>query len=576
MARLVLDRPERRMGSYRLETWMQSWGCGLGPGRRAPWTRCARQAWVFLALAVAVAGCHRRETDVAAANRHGILLIGNGGEVQTLDPDLAGGMIDTNPISALYEGLVTVDETTLAPQPGLAERWDISSDGLTYTFHLRPGLRWSNGEPLTAADFVYSLRRVLSPALGAEYKDVCYPVAGAEAFARGRLRDFSRVGIRALDGTTLQLKLERRTPYFLTLLRDNAWLPVHAAEIERSGAADDRGNPWVHRPPLVSDGPFRLVAWRDHQVVELEKNPHYWDAAHVRLNGLRFFPNESVQGQELAFRAGQLHKTWSLPLAKIAAYRASNPALLHVDPSVECFFVRFNVTRKPFDDPRVRRAFSLAIDREVMVNEVLRAGQTAAGHLVPPAFPGYRPPPGVHLDLVEARRLLAEAGFPGGRGFPQLDYLTIPSETEQRIAETLQQMWRRGLGVEIGISTQEFKVYLQSINGSALNYALSRGRWIPEYPDPLGFLEIMTGGNGVNDTGFADREYDRRLAAADAEPDRERRFAALAEAEAYLLTRSPIAPVYFGTATYLLQPSVRGWKASPLGFHNYKNFAVEP
>ncbi len=527
-------------------------------------------------LLVTTAACHQRETDVAVGNRTGHLLIGNGGDIQYLDPHTAGGLIDHYPISAMFEGLVTLDETTLQPRPGMAERWDVSADGLTYVFHLRDGLRWSNGDPLTIADLLFSFRRALAPALASEYKDLYFPVRNAEAFARGDLKDFAQVGFRAVDAHTLEVTLERRTPYFLTLLRNNVWYPVEQAAVERDGAFDDRANRWTRRLPLPGNGPFRLVAWREHQNVEVEKNPFYWDAAHVRLNGVTFFSNESLQSQEFGFRAGQLHITWSVPLSKLQAYREQEPELLRVEPSLESYFIRFNVTRKPFDDVRVRRAFSLAIDRDAIVRDILKGGQLPAHSLTPRAFAGYHPPDGAASDPEEARRELAAAGFPGGRGFPRVDYLTIASETDQRIGEALQQRWRRVLGVEVGIAQQEFKIYLESIRNTVLNYSLARGRWTPEYPDPLGLLVIMTGGNGINGTGFSDPVYDRLLAAANEEADPARRSAALARAETRLLEEAPIAPVYFGTAAHLIRPAVQGWKLSPLGFHNYQDAWLRP
>lgn len=531
--------------------------------------------WAGAVLA-ATGGCHRRETDVAVANREGHLLIGNGGDIQYLDPHIAGGLIDHFPISAMFEGLVTLDETTLQPRPGIAERWDVSADGLTYTFHLHRGLKWSNGDPLTIDDLLFSFRRALSPALASEYKDLYFPVKRAEAFARGDLKDFTQVGFRAVDPLTLEITLERRTPYFLTLLRNNVWYPVERAAVERDGASDDRANRWTRRLPLASNGPFRLVAWREHQNVEVEKNPYYWDAAHVRLNRITFFSNESVQSQEFAFRAGQLHITWSVAPSKLQSYREKNPELLRIEPSLETYFVRFNVTRHPFDDPRVRRAFSLAIDREAIVRDVLKGGQSPAHSLTPRAFAGYHPPEGAPSDPAEARRLLAAAGFPGGRGFPRVDFLTIASETDQHIAEALQQRWRLMLGVEVGIAQQEFKVYLESIRNTVLNYSLARGRWSPEYPDPLAILAIMTSGNGINGTGFADPVYDRLLAAANEEADPVRRSAALGRAESRLLEEAPIAPIYFGTAAHLIRPAVQGWKLSPLGFHNYQDAWLRP
>lgn len=526
---------------------------------------------------LACAACAKRETTVAQGNRTGVLHVGNGAEPQSLDPHLAGGAVDHTVLSSLYEGLVTLDEETFQARPGAAERWTVSADGLVYTFHLRRGAQWSNGDALTARDFLFSLRRALSPTLGSEYKDALFPVKNAEAYARGRVTDFAAVGVRAPDEFTLEITLAQPTAYFLTVLRTNVGFPVHAASVERAGARfDDRTAKWSRAVPLVGNGPFRLREWKDHQHIAVEKNPHYWDTARVRLSAVVFYPSESTQNQELAFRAGQLHTTWDVPLSKVDAYRRDAPGLLRVEPYFESYFFRFNTTRAPFSDPRVRRALALAIDQESIVKNVLRGGQTPATALTPPGLGGYTAPVAILRDLAAAKRLLAEAGFPEGKGFPRVELVTISSEINQRIAEAVQQMWRRELGIDVAITQKEFKVLLQAIDNAVLDFAIARGRWIGEYPDPLTYLSIFTTGNGVNGTGFADTAYDAMIAAAARAGTAAGRFVALQRAEAYLLERTPIAPIYWGSRTTLVAASVRGWKNSPLGFHNYKDVWLEP
>jgi len=504
-----------------------------------------------------------------------LLHVGNGAEIQSLDPHLAGGTVDHNVLSALFEGLITLDEETLEPRPGAAKRWTISPDGLTYTFYLRAGAKWSNGDPLTARDFLYSIRRALTPALGSEYKDALYPIRQAEDFARGRMENFGPVGVRVDDDTQLELTLSRPTPHFLTVLRANVCFPVHAASVEHGGAsATDRTGRWTRTVPLVSNGPFRFREWKDHQHVIVEKNPHYWDAEKVRLAAIHFYPSESTQAQELAFRAGQLHTTWDVPLSKLEAYRKDSPDLLRVEPYFESYFLRFNNRHAALSDVRLRAALALAIDREAITKNILRGGQTPATGLTPPGLAGYVPPPLVPYDLATAKRLLAEAGYPDGKGFPALELTTISSEINQRIAEAIQQMWRRDLGIEIRITQKEFKVLLDAFD--TLDYAIARGRWIAEFPDPLTYLNMFTTGNGVNGTGFADPNYDALLAAANAERAPAARLAGLQQAEAYLMSRMPVAPIYWGSRTTLIVPSVRGWKKSPLGFRNYKDVWLEP
>lgn len=525
--------------------------------------------------ALLATGCGRRETVAARGDREGILHVGNGAEIQSLDPQQAGGSVDHNVLCTLFEGLVTLDEETFAPRPGAAASWEVSPDGLRYTFHLRPEGRWSNGDRLTAGDFLYSFRRALTPAFASEYKDVLYPVRNAEAFARGQLADFAAVGVRAPDDLTLELTLERPTAHFLTVLRTNVCFPVHAPSVERGGArADDRTARWTRSAPLVGNGPFRLREWQDHRHLAVERNPHYWDARRVRLNGIYFYPSESTQSQELAFRAGQLHTTWDVPLSKVEAYRRDDPGVLRVEPYFESYFIRCNTRRPPLDDPRVRRALSLAIDRDAIVRLVLRGGQAPAHAVTPPGLAGYVPPAGAPSDPAAARQALAEAGYPGGRGFPPIELTTLSSELNQRIAEALQQRWKRELGLEVTILQKEFKVLLDCLD--TLDFTLARGRWIAEYPDPLTYLSIFTTGNGVNGTGFADPAYDRLLQEAAEASSTAGRLARLQAAETYLLSRTPVLPIYWGSRTTLVARSVRGWKNSPLGFHNYQDVWLEP
>jgi oligopeptide transport system substrate-binding protein len=528
-----------------------------------------------LALALGLGGCGKPGTLVDEGNRRGVLHVGNGAEIQSLDPQLAGGSVDHNVLCSLFEGLVTLDEETFEPRPGAAARWDLSADGRVYTFHLHPAGKWSNGDPLTARDFHYSFRRALTPAFGSEYKDALYPVRNAEAFAHGRITDFAQVGFRVVDDLTLEITLERPTAYFLTVLRANVCFPVHAPSIERGGGRfDDRTGRWTREAPFVSNGPFRLREWRDHRHVAVERNPHYWDAAHVRLNAILFHPSESTQSQELAFRAGQLHTTWDVPLSKVEAYRRDAPGQLRVEPYVESYFLRFNTRHRLLSDPRLRRALALAIDRDAIVRNLLRSGQTVATSLTPPGLAGYQPPLAVPHDVAEARRLLAAAGYPEGRGLPPLELVTLSSEINQRIAEAVQQMWRRDLGVEVQLLQKEFKVLLDGLD--TLDYTVARGRWIGEYPDPMTYLTIFTTGNGVNGTGFADPAYDALVAKAAEATSPGARLAALRDAEQYLMTQMPVAPIYWGSRTTLVAPSVRGWKNSPLGFHNYKEVWLQP
>ncbi|HRI80987.1 MAG TPA: peptide ABC transporter substrate-binding protein, partial [Opitutaceae bacterium] len=319
---------------------------------------------LFSALVLLLAaGCARRETPVEAGIRTQTLHLGNGAEPQTLDPQLVTALTDANLMLALFEGLCALDERTSEPLPAAATRWEVSADGLVYTFHLRENLKWSNGDPLVAADFVFAWRRALSPALAAEYAYLLFPLKNAAALNAGELTDFSQLGAEAVDDRTLRLTLEQPTPYLPALTVNPVWFPLNPRVIAAGGTPDQRGNTWTRPATYVGNGPFTLQEWRPNAHVIVRRNPHYWEAAAVRLNTLVFHPVESAETEERSFRAGQLHITHGLPVTKIAPYRTEQSGVLRTDPFLQTVFLRFNTTRPPFDRAEVRRAFALAIVR---------------------------------------------------------------------------------------------------------------------------------------------------------------------------------------------------------------------
>jgi oligopeptide transport system substrate-binding protein len=523
-------------------------------------------------LCLLVASCARRESPAAAGVRTGTLLVGNLAEPQELDPQLIAAYTDQNIAVALFEGLCAIDERTSQPVPAVAEKWETSADGLTWTFHLRATARWSNGEPLTAPDFVASWKRALSPGLAAEYAYLLYPLRHAEALNAGRLTDFAQLGAEALDDRTLRITLERPTPYLPALTAQPVWFPVNPRVLEKFGDVNQRQPAWTRPGNLVGNGPFTLEEWTPNSRLVVAKNPLYWDASRVRLTRIVFFPTESPDVEERNFRAGQVHLTYGLPTSKLAAYRQENPAVLRLDPFLQTIFLRFNTTRPPLTDPRVRRALSLAIDRGAIAASVLRGAGTPASSLTPPDCAGYTARAAVPTDAAAARRLLAEAGFPDGRGLPALDLQVRNDDYQPRAAEVLQAQWK-ALGVTVAVTPLEQKTWIQ--NQQSLNYTLSGAGWIGDFVDPITFLDLFVSGGGNNWTGWTDDEYDRLIARAAATPDPAGRREVLQQAEARLLEQAPIAPLWFGTRAYLIHPAVHGWEPSLLGLHQYKKVYLQ-
>ncbi len=527
----------------------------------------------FILVALLLAGCSKRETAAEDGIRTNTLLIGNSAEPASFDPHLARSVVDQNILMALFEGLTALDEQTAQPVPAAAERWDVSSDGLVYTFHLRPGARWSNGDPVVAADFAFAFHRILEPKFGAFYSYLLWPIRNAEAFNKGRLSDFAAVGIEVVDAGTLRLTLERPTPYLPALAAHYTWLPLHRATLERYHAVSDRTAAWAVPGKLVGNGPFTLEEWRANVRVMVKKNPRYWGVGQNRLEYIQFFPTESSEVEERNFRTGQVHVTSGLPPSKVPAYRERNPSLLRVDPFYGNWFLRFNVTKPPFNDPRIRRALAVALDRQALVDRAFAGTRRSASSLTPPGLAGYSARAAVQIDYAEARRLLAAAGFPDGRGLPVFELLVLNSTEFRVIAEIIQEQWRRELGVRVAIAVKELRTFSQSVE--ALEYELSIYGWVADYADPMTFLDLFLASGGNNWTGWKNAEYDRLIVEASRTLDPALRLEFFQQAEAMLLKEAPIAPLFFEAQTYLIHPAVRGWVPSQLLIRRYQRVWLE-
>ena len=527
---------------------------------------------LFLSLAL-LTSCAKRETPVDAGIRTKTLLLGNQNEPATLDPHLMDAATDMNIVVALFEGLTVSDEKTGKPLPGTAERWDISTDGLVYTFHLRPTAKWSNGDPVTAADFAYSFQRILSPALGSTYAYMLWPIKNAEAFNSGKIKSFAEVGVTVVDPATLRLTLARPTPYVLSLAAHSTWMPVHRASVEKFGAIDARGTAWTRPGNLVGNGAFTLTEWQPNARLIVAKNPHYWGAAANQLERIIFFPTEKADVEELNFRAGQLHLTYGLPSTKIAAYRQQSPDRLRLDPLLNLTYLNFNVTKAPFTHPKVRRALALALDRSAISQRVFSGAWPAAHTLVPPNCGAYTGPAGQPDDFAAARTLLAEAGYPGGRGFPTVALQVLNDDKLPKMAEAIQAMWLRELGVKITIEPFEQKTWLQ--NQQTMTHTLGLMGWTADFADPITFLDTFRTGNGNNWTGWGSTTYDALLDQAAATADPFARFALLRQAEAIILDEVGLAPLVYRASTYLIHPAVKNWEPAPLGLHRYQLIRLE-
>jgi oligopeptide transport system substrate-binding protein len=479
-----------------------------------------------------VAGC-------GSDGKRADLVILNGAEPESIDPAVVTGQLEGRICYAIFEGLLHFDRFG-KPQPGIAESWDLSSDGKTYTFHLRANAKWSNGDPVTANDFVQSWRRVLLPETASEYAYLLYHIKNAQPFNEGTLKEFGQVGIKAIDDRTFRVELEAPVPYFLDLCAFATLLPVHLATVEKYG--DD----WIKPDKLVNNGPFLLKEWRLNYRIRLEKNPLYWDASHVALTTIDALPidNSITAFNFYASKVADLILDKGLTPPSLIPELKKRPDF-HAAPFLGTYFVRFNAARKPFADVRVRQAFAMAIDRDRIVEKITQAGEPPAYAFTPPGTAGgYQPPKMFGRNIEKARQLLAEAGYPGGKGFPTVTYLYDSKKLNEDIAVEIQNMLTEALGVHIELQKQEWKVYLNSM--SRLDYDFARSSWVGDYDDPNTFLDCFVSGGGNNRTGWSSREYDNLVAAAALEPDNGKRLQIFQRAEDLLLNHgTPICPLYY-------------------------------
>ncbi len=527
-----------------------------------------------LSLALAFSGCGKRETVVERGNREGTLHISIGSEPTDLDPHIVVNLADAKVIQSLFEPLVTFEPVTLAPKPALAESWEVSADGLTYTFHLRADAKWSNGEPVVAQDVVDSWHRILAPSLAANYASFLYLLRGAQEFNEGRTQDFSTVGVVANDARTLVVTLTHPASYFLQVLLNTPWRPVNVRAIAKFGDPYQRGTAWTRPERFVSSGAFVLKEWNAHQFIAVEKSPTFYDREKVRLNAIRFYPIDSIDAEERAFRAGQLHITWSLPLSKVLPLQRDHSPALRIDNQLQTYFFRFNVRHAPLDDARLRRALAMAIDRQTIADKVLPGGRKPAPTFVPPLLQGYTPPAGIPYDPAAARKLLADAGHAGGQGLPPLEILYNNSEILRLVAEAVQQMWRRELGLDVRLINQEYKV-VQAARRAG-DFQILLGDWTADYLDATTYLDMWRSDNGNNYTGWSDPAYDALSNRADHTVDPVARAAVLAQEEALVLAAAPICPIYFNTHVYYLHPAVKGWQPTPMDHTDYRYVSLQP
>lgn len=493
-----------------------------------------------------------------------ILHRGNGEEPQTLDPHLGEGVPTTNIVIDLFEGLTTTTSDGRIV-PGAANRWDISRDGLTYTFYLDPNGRWSNGEPVTAEDFVWSWQRVVAPTTAATYARMLVPVLNAEAILAGEMAP-SELGVSALNELTFQVKLSHPTPYFLGLLTHPTTFAVYRPSVEEFGSGH------VRPGRLVSNGAYQLSDWQVRSKIELIKNPHYRLADQTIIEKVVFYPFEDENTEFTRFRSGDLNWTYQVPSSQFRWLSENLAEALSVSPWFGTYFFSFNLTRPPFaDNLALRQALSLAIDREILTERVTQFGEMPTFGLVPPGLPDYVSPEIEYAEMTQAEREALARELYLRAGYSESQPLTVElryntSENHRKIAVAVAAMWKQVLGVRTRLINEEFRVFLTNRAQKRVTEVFRAG-WIGDYQDAFTFLEMFHSEHGRNDPGYNNPIYDDLLERAAAERIDARRRNLMAEAERILLADQVILPVFVYVSKRLADPTLKGWENNVMDRH---------
>ena len=525
-----------------------------------------------------------------------------GTEPATLDPGITATLADVNIDLQVFDGLTRIDSKNV-PQPAIAKSWTISKDGKTYLFTLRDA-EWTDGTPVTADDFEYAWKRALSPDLASAYAWQLYYVKGGEAFntsikvdskyyvqavdakgepltkkegdTDGAVPDMTKeidpskdVGVKAVDAKTLQVDLESPTPYFLSLTAFPTYMPVCKAVVSTNDkwAADVK--------TCVTDGPFTLTQWSHNDKMVFVKNPTYWDKDKVKLTKITYLMVEDPGTALSMYQSGQLDAAAYVPVSELPKLVASGDVTIF--PYVGTGFYRINVTKKPFNDVRVRKALLLAINRAGIAS-ILGGGKKPALAFIPPGIPDALPGSDFRTvggsfykdnDIATAKALLAQAGYPNGKGFPAFTILFPGVSAYKVIAEAIQQMWKKNLGITCTVKLEETGVFVNDCKN--LNYSVANGEWIADYTDPTTFLDSYITGSGNNRTGWSNKSYDALIAKAKVTVDPKARMAILHAEEKILMTDLPILPIYSDSNPLLVSKHIKNFSMTPLGVLDWKN-----
>ena len=505
-------------------------------------------------------------SSAAAGNKQLVAEIGPNPE--TIDPALNSAVDGGNMILFAYDGLLNVDKDNKTI-PGAAESYDVSKDGLTWTFHLRSGLKWSDGSPLTAKDFVYSWKRVADPNTAAPYGEtVLGMVKGFDEAAKGNL---DALGVSAPDDTTFVVQLAHPCVYFDKLAAFATLSPVNQATIEKNGDA------WATKPETyICNGPFYISEWVPSSYILFKKNPNYRDAASIKLDSIKLLLIEDANAAYAAYQTGEAMMIKDVPTAEIPSLQGK--ADFHIDPDLGTYYISLNDSLKQFSDPRVRQALSLAIDRKYVAETLMQGTYTAASNFIGTGVVDWDGKPFMdnanggkpYIDvndfqgnLAQAKKLLADAGYPDGKGFPPIKYSTNDAGYHKVVAQYVQQAWK-ALGLTVSVDVVEWATFTPMRRAG--DYEVSRNGWLFDYNDPSNMLDLLYSTNGNNDGKYKSADYDALMDKAAAEVDAKTRSGYLHQAEDVAMKDAACIPIAYYNDFYLQTPKITGSWHSPYGF----------
>ncbi|MCR4435027.1 MAG: peptide ABC transporter substrate-binding protein [Clostridiales bacterium] len=488
-----------------------------------------------------------------------------GEEPQTLDPAMNQSVDGGTYILHVFEGLTKVDKDGKTV-PGIAEKWDVSADGLKYTFHLR-NAKWSDGKPVTAGDFEYAWKRALDPKTASLYAFQLYYLKNGEAYNSDKAKA-EDVGVKAVDDKTLEVTLQNPTPYFLDLMHFPTYMPVRKDIIEQYK------DQWTQKPETyIGNGAFKMKDWKHKEELVLEKNENYWDKDKIQLKEIHWKLTSDDSAALNAFESGEID------FVNQFIPQAEQPNLIKegkekIYPMVGTYYLYFNTARKPLNDVRVRKALALAIDRQYICEKVTQRGEKPAVGVVPYNVPGseagkdFRSETGTYLpttpNVEEAKKLLAEAGYPDGKGFPELEIYYNTMSSHKAIMEAIQEQWKTNLGITVKPPNMEWKVLQGMLDQK--NFTIARMGWIGDYNDPMTFLDMWTTTSGQNKTNWSNKNYDQLIETAKKTADPKARWKALDDAEKIFMDEVPACPIYYYVNQNLESPKLKGQITDMLGF----------